>query len=150
MLIRKLKKDERPPMTLLLLADPSRSLIEDYIKSGECFLAEAAGQVIGVYVLLSTKPKTVELVNLAVDEHFQGKGLGKHLVNDAIRVAKAMGYRRFEVATGNSSLGPLALYQKCGFRIIEVEHDYFVKHYSEVIIENGMRCMDRVWLSLEL
>ncbi|RFB11412.1 GNAT family N-acetyltransferase [Bacillus sp. HNG] len=150
MVIRKLNINEQPPMDLLILADPSRILVEEYMQRGECFVAESAGQIIGVYVLLPTRPKTVELVNIAVKETHQGKGVGKQLVMNAIEVAKSMGYRTIEVGTGNSSIGQIALYQKCGFRIVGIDIDFFIRHYSDVIFENGIHCKDMVRLALDL
>ncbi|WP_391560075.1 GNAT family N-acetyltransferase, partial [Robertmurraya sp.] len=86
MIIRKLNIDEEPPMDLLLLADPSRILVEEYIQRGVCFVAESDGQIIGIYVLLPTRPETVELVNIAVIEDQHGKGLGKQLIMNAMEV----------------------------------------------------------------
>ncbi|MFJ7916327.1 MULTISPECIES: GNAT family N-acetyltransferase [unclassified Lysinibacillus] len=148
--IRKLNKDEKLPMELLLLADPSREIIEEYVNRGECFVAEIEQQIIGVYVLLPTRPETVELVNVAVVEEQHGRGIGKKLVMDAIKVVKTKGYKTIEIGTGNSSIGQLALYQKCGFRIIGVDMDFFVKHYPEEIFENGIQCRDMVRLSQDL
>lgn len=148
--IRKLNKDEKLPMELLLLADPSREIIEEYVKRGECFVAVIEQQIIGVYVLLPTRPETVELVNVAVVEEQHGRGIGKQLVMDAIKVGKTKGYKTIEIGTGNSSIGQLALYQKCGFRIIGVDVDFFVKHYPEEIFENGIQCRDMVRLSQDL
>lgn len=150
MFIRKLKIDEEPPMDLLLLADPSRVIVEEYLQRGECFVAESDNQLIGVYVLLPTRPKTVELVNIAIIETQQGKGLGKQLVMNAIEMAKLKGFRTIEVGTGNSSIGQLALYQKCGFRIVSVDTDFFTRHYPEEIFENGIQCRDMIRLSQDL
>ncbi|CAM3067529.1 GNAT family N-acetyltransferase [Filibacter tadaridae] len=148
--IRKLNEDEKLPLELLLLADPSREIVEEYVSRGECFIAEIEQQTIGVYVLLPTRPETVELVTVAVVEDQHGKGIGKRLVLDAIRVAKTKGFKTIEIGTGNSSVGQLALYQKCGFRIIGVDMDFFVRHYSEEIFENGIQCRDMVRLSQDL
>ncbi|MBM7569935.1 GNAT family N-acetyltransferase [Aquibacillus albus] len=150
MVIRKLNIDEEPPMDLLLLADPSRAIIEEYLQRGKCFVVESDAQIIGVYVLLPTRPETVELVNVAVIETQHGKGLGKQLVINAIEMAKSKGYRTIEVGTGNSSIGQLALYQKCGFRIVGVDIDFFTRHYPEEIFENGIQCKDMVRLSQDL
>ena len=148
--IRKINEDEKLPMELLLLADPSREIVEEYANRGKCFIAEIDQQTIGVYVLLPTRPQTVELVNVAVIEDQHGRGIGKRLVLNAISVAKKKGYKTIEIGTGNSSVGQLALYQKCGFRIIDVDIDFFIKHYSEKIIENGIQCRDMVRLSQDL
>lgn len=150
MFIRKLNKHEKPPMDLLLLADPSQKLVEEYVQRGECYIAESSDQMIGVYVLLPTRPETVELVNIAVAEKQQGRGIGKQLVMNAIQTAKSKGYKTIEVGTGNSSIGQLALYQKCGFRITGVDTDFFIRHYPEEIFENGIQCRDMVRLSQDL
>ncbi|MCM3739452.1 GNAT family N-acetyltransferase [Oceanobacillus luteolus] len=148
--IRLLRIDEMPPMDLLLLADPSREIVEEYVKRGECFLAEMESEIVGVYVLLPTRPETVELVNVAVAEEFHGQGIGKKLVKHAIQTAKDKGYQTIEVGTGNSSIGQLALYQKCGFRISGVDRDFFIRHYEEEIFENGIQCVDMIRLSQDL
>ncbi|NOU98045.1 GNAT family N-acetyltransferase [Paenibacillus sp. LMG 31456] len=148
--IQKLLADEQPPMELLLLADPSRKLVEEYIQRGLCYVATMDDEIIGVYVLLQTRPETVEIVNIAVDERHQGRGVGRQLVNHAIANAKLLGFRTVEVGTGNSSVGQLALYQKCGFRITGVDRDFFIRHYSEDIYENGIQVVDMIRLSQDL
>lgn len=148
--IRLLNKEEIPPMDLLLLADPSQNMVEEYLERGECYIADRDNQVIGVYVLLPTRPNTVELVNIAVAEKYHGKGIGKRLVMHAIQIAKGKGYKSIEIGTGNSSIGQLALYQKCGFRMTGIDIDFFIRHYREKIIENGIQCRDMVRLSQDL
>ncbi len=148
--IRKLPSDEKAPFDLLLLADPSIEIIEDYLKRGDCYIAEKDGRVVGAYILLPTRPKTVELVNIAVVEEEQGGGIGKQLVMDALHKARTTGYHTVEVGTGNSSIGQLALYQKCGFRIVGVDHDFFLRHYNDAIYENGIQCKDMIRLSQDL
>ncbi|WP_135549589.1 GNAT family N-acetyltransferase [Paenibacillus cymbidii] len=150
MQIRKLNANEIPPFELLLLADPSQKLVEEYLRRGYCFIGLRNDQVIGVYVLLPTRPDTVELVNLAVDENHQGNGFGKQLVKHAIQIATGLGFKTIEVGTGNSGVGQLALYQKCGFRITGVDRDFFVRHYDEAIFENGIQVIDMIRLSQDL
>lgn len=148
--IRRLHSNEIPPMELLLLADPSKEIVEEYIQRGQCFVLEHEGEVIGVYVLLPTRPGTIELVNVAVDEYVQGKGFGKQLVKHAIQNAKVQGYQTIEIGTGNSSVSQLALYQKCGFRMTGIDKDFFIRHYEEEIYENGIQVVDMIRLSQDL
>ncbi|WP_438495556.1 GNAT family N-acetyltransferase [Paenibacillus sp. IHBB 3054] len=147
---RKIKNGESLPLELLLSADPSLPKVEDYVKRGDCYLAVDNDEVVGVYVLLPTRPVTVELVNIAVAEEQQGRGIGKQMVMHAIQIARQEGYRVMEVGTGNSSVGQLALYQKCGFRIVAVDMDFFTKHYPEEIYENGIQCRDMLRLSRDI
>jgi ribosomal protein S18 acetylase RimI-like enzyme len=148
--IRKLDKHEEAPMDLLLLADPSRKIVKEYLARGICYAAEANDETIGVYVLLPTRPETMELINVAVAENYHGMGLGKQLVMDALKKAKEKGCKTMEVGTGNSSIGQLALYQKCGFRITGIDKDFFTKHYTEKIFENGIQCIYMIRLSQDL
>lgn len=148
--IRKLRVDEKPPLNLLLLADPSEKRVSEYIRRGECFVLEIENQIVGVYVLLPTKSATVELVNLAVNQDMQGKGIGKKLISHAVQTARSKGYKTIEVGTGNSSIGQLALYQKCGFRIVGVDVDFFIRHYPEEIYESGIQCRDMIRLCRDL
>ncbi|WP_080846129.1 GNAT family N-acetyltransferase [Cytobacillus gottheilii] len=150
MKIRELSKKENAPLDLLLLADPSEEMVLTYLHRGSCFLAEIDDEIMGEYVLLETGPQTAEIVNIAVAAEQQGKGIGKKLVTHAISKAKELGYHHLEIGTGNSSIHQLLLYQKCGFRINRIEHNYFINHYKEEIIENGIRCSDKIVLAMEL
>ena len=148
--IRILNKHETAPFELLLLADPSRELVEEYLAIGECRVAEIAGDIVGVYVLAKLDVETMEIMNVAVDERMHGQGIGKRLIEDAIQTARELGYQSLEVGTGNSSIGQLALYQKCGFRMEGVIKDFFIDNYEEEIFENGIQCRDMIRLAREL
>ncbi|KOO46099.1 GNAT family N-acetyltransferase [Priestia koreensis] len=150
MIIRPLTAEEPSPMNLLLLADPSEKIVREYLELGKCFVGEYEGEVVGVYVLLPTRPETVELVNVAVARDHQSKGFGAQLVKHAIETAKVDNYKRMEIGTGNSSIGQLALYQKCGFRITGIDRDFYLRHYDQEIFEDGIQCCDMIRLSQNL
>lgn len=111
---------------------------------------ERDGIIIGVYVLLPTRPETVEIVNVAVKEDYHNQGYGKQLVLHAIEMAKDEGYKTIEIGTGNSGVIQLALYQKCGFRMTSIDRDFFIRHYDKPIFENGIQVIDMVRLSQDL
>lgn len=148
--IRSLEDGEERPIELMLLADPSLSKVREYTDSGQCYIAKYKDETIGVIVLKATHPDTIEIVNIAVREDFQGKGIGKKLLQYAIHTAKDQHAKTLEIGTGNSSIHQLLLYQKCGFRITDIERDYFTREYEEEIYENGIQCRDMIRLSMEL
>ena len=131
---------------LLLLADPSESAIDRYLENGQCFVFEQEGILHGIVVLLETRPKVVEIMNIAVRKEDQGLGLGKRIMSQVFAIAKRDGYGIIEVGTGNSSISQLVFYQKCGFRITGVDKDFFLKNYQEPIFENGIQCCDMIRL----
>ena len=141
---------EIAPKSLLLLADPSERQINSYLQRGLIYAMKEEEKVIGVYVLLQTRPRAMEIMNIAVLEELQGQGIGRQLLQHAIITAKEYHMHTLEVGTGNSSVSQLALYQKCGFRIFSIDFDYFSKHYEEEIIENGIVCRDMIRLAMEL
>lgn len=148
--IKELSYDNEIPYDLLLLADPSIEIINDYIHRSNCYIAYIHKDIVGAYVMIKTRPMTFELVNIAVAEAYQGKGIGKSLILNAIDNARKLKGKVLEVGTGNSSISQLALYQKCGFRIIGVDRNFFRKHYKDKIIENGIECIDMIRLSIDL
>ncbi|MFD1176648.1 GNAT family N-acetyltransferase [Paenibacillus puldeungensis] len=150
MKIRQLENAEEAPLELLLMADPSEKIVREYLKRGSCYIATVSHEIVGVFVLLKTRPETVEIVNIAVREDYQRKGIGTKLVIFATERAKEERAKTIEIGTGNSSIGQLLLYQKCGYRLTGIDRDFFVRHYSEEIFENGIQCRDMVRLSLEI
>ncbi|MFV3304986.1 GNAT family N-acetyltransferase [Pseudomonas sp. NY15181] len=138
------------PWPLLLSADPCRDQIARYLPQSRVLALADAGVVRGVLTLTARSWGVIEITNLAVEEEWQGRGLGRRLLEAAIDSARSAGALRLDICTGNSSLAQLGLYQRMGFRIASVEHDYFSLNYPEPIIENGIHCRDRLRLDMVL
>lgn len=141
---------ENAPWDLLLLADPSKKNILSYLEKGEIYVAEDSSKTVGVIVLLSVSKDEIELMNIAVANEYQSKGVGKKLVEHAVAISKKKGALRLNVGTGNSSISQIAFYKKNGFRIMGVKKDFFIDNYEEEIIENGIVCRDMILMSMEL
>jgi ribosomal protein S18 acetylase RimI-like enzyme len=137
------------PVDLLLLSDPSEEVISEYIDLSIKFIARLESKIVGALLLLKTRPRTMEIMNISVYEEYQNKGIGRKLIIKAIEYAKANNIKIMEIGTGNPGLVQMMLYQKCGFRIIGVELDYFRKNHEEKIFENGIECRDMIRMRLE-
>ncbi len=149
--MKKLENKLEAPFELLLLADPSKQMISDYLEKGTCFVAiNDHDDVIGCYVLNSVSPIEAEIMNIAVERGFQGKGVGKKMLDHATNYSKSCGYTRLDIATANSSIFQLYLYQKMGFEMLRLEKDYFVHHYGRDLLENGIPIKHKVVLSKTL
>ena len=149
MTFREMKKGEPLPYDLLLDADPDREIVDEYCARGIVVEGYEGDTLMGVYVLIKTRPMTMELVNIAIAPQAQGKGMGKKLAADAVERARAAGMKVLEVGTGNSSISQIAFYQKIGFRIVGVDLDFFGAHYDEPIYENGLQCRDMIRMSMQ-
>ena len=148
--IEQVKESSDIPFDLLELADPSRSQINEYLKSGTCYVAKVDSKMVGVLVLYHIDSTSIEVKNIAVDESEQGKGFGKALLRYSKIVSRELGYEKLIIGTGNSSIGQLALYQKEGFEISRIKKDFFITNYPEPIFENGIQCKHMVVLEKNL
>lgn len=150
MTIRKIQEFQKIHYDLSLLADPNKDLIEDYTKRSVCFELILNETIIGILILLPTRPETLEIVNVSVSKEYQGQGYGEELIQFALTHAKKNHYKTVEIGTGSTSFGQLYLYQKCGFRMISIDHDFFLRHYEEEIIEHKLILRDMVRLSINV
>ncbi len=138
---------------LLLLADDSESAVRGYYQNGDLYaLHDESCQPIATILALPRPDRSVELKAVAVAVAWQGQGIGQRLLAAVLEDLRARGVRRVVVGTGNASIGPLAYYQKAGFRLRAIERDYFSsgRGYPEGLIENGIPLRDMVWMDQEL
>jgi aminoglycoside 6'-N-acetyltransferase I len=135
------------PIDLLLLADPSPKLIEKYIQGADLYEARLQKARIGIIVLMPINKQVLEIKNLAVIPEFQARGIGSFMIHWATDLAREKGYREICIGTANSSIGQLRLYQKLGFEITRIKKNFFLNHYDEVIVENGIQAKHMLMLS---
>lgn len=129
------------PYDLLLLADPDRAKIDAYLPLSECFVAASKDQIVGVVVVNKQSDSHAEILNLAVAEAFQGRGIARRLLRHiADSWAPHHGVDTLIIRTGTSAAAPMMLYQQEGYDLTGVDYDYFVRHYAEPIVENGIPC----------
>jgi GNAT superfamily N-acetyltransferase len=93
--------------------------------------------------------EAAEILELAVAPEQQGLGLGRQIVAWLANEARRRGKRQLNVGTGNSSLGNIAFYQKCGMRMDHVRADYFW-YYRDPVYENGIQKRDLLVFRLDL
>ncbi len=139
------------PYDLLLLADPNREFVDNYLKTSDCFIAIEGDKAVGVVVVQKQTATMAEVLNLAVDESFQRKGIARRLLRFiSDEWAEKNQVELLKVCTGTSAPGPLMLYQQEGFDLKELDRDYFVRNYPEPIWENGLQCRHQLILEKEL
>lgn len=150
LLIERTKENNDIPFDLLELADPSRIKINEYLKTGTCYVAKIDSKIVGVLVLNQIDATSIEVKNIAVDESEQGKGFGKALLRYSELVSRELGFNKLVIGTGNSSFDQLAFYQKEGFEMCKIKKDFFLTNYTEPIFENGIQCKHMVILEKKL
>jgi predicted N-acetyltransferase YhbS len=147
--IRRYEDDREALRPLFRLADDSEHAIDGYLREGEVLTAVDEGEVVGHLQLVpGGEEGVVELKSMAVIESRRGAGLGRALVEAAVRRCRERGARRLLVSTAAASVGDLRFYQRVGFRMLGIERDAFVPEtgYPTEIVIDGVILRDRVWL----
>ena len=145
--VRKILDNEDIPYDLLLDADPSMEVISTYLGLSEIYVALLEKKIIGTFVLYPVDQEILEIKNIAVEEGLQRRGIGKLLLKNAVEIARAMGFKKLDIATSNASFEALSLYQKAGFDIDLIKKNFIIENYPEPMFDNGIQCRHMIVLT---
>ncbi|MDD5705026.1 MAG: GNAT family N-acetyltransferase [Kiritimatiellae bacterium] len=134
-------------MELLLLADPSEDKVRSYLPGSKCFVASSSEVIVAACVVKPLAAGAHELMSIAVQPAHQRFGYGTALLKWVIDFFRKSGASQLEVGTGTFGY-QLAFYQKHGFRVSSIDHNFFVKNYAEPIFEGGIQLFDMLRLTL--
>jgi putative acetyltransferase len=100
-----------------VLGDPMKYILNP---GGEIIFATVGGQTVGCCALAPEGPGHYEVAKMAVTEAFQGKGIGRKILERVIDEARAKKATRLYLET-NSKLTATYLYESIGFRHLTIE-----------------------------
>jgi ribosomal protein S18 acetylase RimI-like enzyme len=140
--LRKLQANDEIPFQLLLLADETVEAIEKYIYNCDVFVLKKDDLLIAVFALLKIDEHEIEIKNIAVDNNFQGQGIGSLLLSNIKAIAKETFFKRIIVGTPDISHLQINFYEKNGFVKCGIRKNFFIENYKLPIIENGIRLKD--------
>ncbi len=105
-----------------LVADVAGKFLTNFNPAMEyCWIAERAGVNIGSVLIANGGDGIAKLRLLYVDKAARGLGLGKTLVDECIRFAKARQYRQLSLWTNDILHAARGIYVKAGFRLVSEE-----------------------------
>jgi len=108
-----------------LVAEIVTRFIKEYDPKWEkCWIAEKDGENVGSVFLVKQDVITAKLRLLLVEPKARGLGIGTRLVQECIRYARQVGYRKMTLWTNDVLTAARAIYEKSGFRLVHEEHHH--------------------------
>ena len=107
---------------LMVLDDPKGTILD---RGGFIWLAKAGDEIVGSAAIMNEGHGTFELAKMCVSNGWQGKGIGKILIETCLKKAKEIGVRKLTLFSNHQLQTALKLYEKYGFKNVEVKDSPF-------------------------
>ena len=147
MRIRRVTKNKKVYLDLLLLADEQEDMIDRYLERGTMYILEDDG-VKAECVVTDEGDGILEIKNLAVVPACQRRGYGRRLIR-YLEETYRCSYKKLRAGTGDSPL-TVPFYEACGFVRSYVVPDFFTEYYDHPIFEDGKQLVDMIYLQKDL
>jgi ribosomal protein S18 acetylase RimI-like enzyme len=118
---------------------------EEYVEEPKAFAAELGGEPVGWIELGYHKwNNRMRVWELLVKEEFRGRGIGRLLIECAVRLAKERGARMLVLETQSCNVPAIGFYLKLGFELVGFDSTAYSNDDAqkrEVRLELGLRLL---------
>lgn len=93
-----------------------------------CWIAERKGETVGAVFLVKQSKTVAKLRLLHVEASARGLGIGKRLVEECVRFARRVGYKKITLWTQSILLAARHIYKQTGFRCVGKKRHHSFGH----------------------
>jgi ribosomal protein S18 acetylase RimI-like enzyme len=122
---------EMEPVDEWVLTNPEKAILET---GGAILMAEYNGVVAGTVGLRKVDDQTFEFTKMAVDKGFRRKGIAEAISYASFEKAKELGATTVILYSNTKNAGAIKLYEKIGFRHVEVETGVYKRANVKMVI----------------
>ena len=115
-----------------VLTNPAKAILEP---GGAILMAEYDGNIAGTVALRKVGEDSYEFTKMAVDKNFRRMGIAEAISYASFRKAKALGAKRVILYSNTKNAGAIKLYEKIGFRHVQVENDVYKRANVKMVID---------------
>ena len=127
----------------LPLVDGNEEVVRQYMNEGILYAIHCGRHLLGVTLLVERSATAIEIKNIAIEPDYKGKEIAQIVLQMISNSCKEKGYTQVIAGTANFSIDNIVYYQKVGFRMEEIEKDFF-SQYNKLIRENGLQAIDKL------
>ena len=108
---------------MIILDNPEEVILG---RGGFLWLARAGEEIVGTVGILNEGHGNFELIKMCVAESWRGRGISKLLMETCLQKVKELGGEKIFLFSNHQLQTALKLYEKYGFRHVEVKDSPFV------------------------
>lgn len=128
------------PIDRWVLENPEEAILKG---GGTILFARQEERIIGAVALKYNEEGALELIKMAVDKPYRGRGAGKKLCQAAIRRAAEMGAPKLILYSQTKLPAAIAIYRKLGFREIPLDANDFSYERANIKMELELEAVSR-------
>src|SRR5271170_1419413 len=98
------------------------------VRRERCWVAERRGEAVGAVFLVKHSQTVAKLRLLHVESSARGLGIGKRLVDECVRFARRVGYKKITLWTQSILFAARRIYKQAGFRCVGKKRHHSFGH----------------------
>jgi ribosomal protein S18 acetylase RimI-like enzyme len=143
---------EMEPVDEWVLTNPDQSILQP---GGAILMAEYNGVPAGTVGLRRVDAVTYEFTKMAVDRNYRRFGIAETISYASFKKAEELGAKKVILYSNKKNAGAIKLYEKIGFRHVEVEQGVYKRADVKMVIDievaiRGLRDQKRKGVEREI